>query len=88
MNKIEYIIQNKSGSNGSYNLGKKQFTIIPGEIVRLDTKPTGYTVNVKVSRVVTKNSEDSMKPLNMIPVETESEETTEESKEETTPKKK
>ena len=87
MNKIEYIIQNKSGSNGYYNLGKKQFTIIPGEVVRLDTKPTGYTVNVKVSRVVTKDTEDSMKPLNMIPVDNK-EETTEESKEETTTKKK
>ncbi len=87
MNKIEYIVQNKSGSNGSYNLGKKQFTIIPGEVVRLDTKPTGYTVNVKVSRVVTKDTEDSMKPLNMIPVDNK-EETIEESKEETTTKKK
>lgn len=88
MNKIEYVIQNKSGSNGSYNLGKKQFTIIPGEVVRIDTKPTGYTVNVKVSRVVTKNSEDSMKPLNMIPVENESEESKDEPKGETTTKKK
>ena len=89
MSKIAYVIQNKSGSNGSYNCGEKQFTILPGEIVRLDDKPTGNTVNVTVSRIIVKDSQEAMKPLNMIPVDDKEEAKTEkETKEETTPKKK